>query len=109
MVLRGGVFVDPAKIEVVTTWPRPTTVIGIRSFMGLAGYYRRFIKDFSRIATPLTQLTRKGAPFVQSKDCEEGFQNLKQRLVSAPALTVPDGQGGFVIYSDDSKKGLGCC
>ncbi|KAL4014107.1 hypothetical protein IC575_026299 [Cucumis melo] len=87
----------------------PTFHIGeVRSFLGLAGYYRRFVENFSRIATPLTQLTRKGAPFVWSKACEDSFQNLKQKLVTAPVLTVPDGSGSFVIYSDASKKGLGC-
>ncbi|KAL0561487.1 hypothetical protein IC582_001915 [Cucumis melo] len=95
-------------IEAVTGWTRPSTVSEVRSFLGLAGYYRRFVENFSRIATPLTQLTRKGAPFVWSKACEDSFQNLKQKLVTAPVLTVPDGSGSFVIYSDASKKGLGC-
>ncbi|KAL0534336.1 hypothetical protein IC582_028626 [Cucumis melo] len=108
VVSKVGVFVDPAKIEVVTSWTRPSTVSEVRSFLGLAGYYRRFVENFSRIATPLTQLTRKGAPFVWSKACEDSFQNLKQKLVTAPVLTVPDGSGSFVIYSDASKKGLGC-
>ena len=103
-----GVSVDPAKIEAVTSWSRPSTVSEVRSFLGLAGYYRRFVEDFSRLATPLTQLTRKGTPFVWSPACEDSFQNLKQRLVTAPVLTVPDGSGSFVIYSDASKKGLGC-
>ncbi|KAA0051193.1 ty3-gypsy retrotransposon protein [Cucumis melo var. makuwa] len=103
-----GVFVDPAKIEAVTSWPRPSTVSEIRSFLGLAGYYRRFVEDFSRIASPLTQLTRKGTPFVWSPTCESSSQELKQKLVSAPVLTVPDGSGSFVIDSDASKKGLGC-
>ncbi|KAA0037369.1 pol protein [Cucumis melo var. makuwa] len=103
-----GVSVDPAKIEAVTNWPRPSTVSEIRSFLGLAGYYRRFVEDFSRIANPLTQLTRKGIPFVWSPACESSFQELKQKLVTAPVLTVPDGSGNFVIYSDASKKGLGC-
>ncbi|KAL0560512.1 hypothetical protein IC582_000917 [Cucumis melo] len=80
----------------------------IRSFLGLAGYYRRFVEDFSRIASPLTQLTRKGTPFVWSPACESSFQELKQKLVTAPILTVLDGSGSFVIYSDASKKGLGC-
>ncbi|KAL0546184.1 hypothetical protein IC582_016090 [Cucumis melo] len=102
------VSVDPAKIEVVTSWPRPSTVSEICSFLGLAGYYRRFVEDFSRIASPLTQLTRKGTPFVWNPACESSFQELKQKLVSALVLTVPDGSGGFVIYSDTSKKGLGC-
>ncbi|KAL0536372.1 hypothetical protein IC582_025319 [Cucumis melo] len=103
-----GVSVDPAKIEAVTNWTRPSTVSEIRSFLGLAGYYRRFVEDFSRIASPLTQLTKKGTPFVWSPACERSFQELKQKLVTAPVLTVPDGSGNFVIYSDASKKGLGC-
>ncbi|KAL0551924.1 hypothetical protein IC582_011017 [Cucumis melo] len=108
VVSKAGVSVDPAKIEAVTGWTRSSTVSEVRSFLGLAGYYRRFVENFSRIATPLTQLTRKGAPFVWSKACEDSFQNLKQKLVTAPVLTVPDGSGSFVIYSDASKKGLGC-
>ncbi|KAL0560669.1 hypothetical protein IC582_001079 [Cucumis melo] len=108
VVSKAGVSVDPAKIEAVTSWTRPSTVSEVRSFLGLAGYYRRFVENFSRIATPLTQLTRKGAPFFWSKTCEDSFQNLKQKLVTAPVLTVPDGSGSFVIYSDASKKGLGC-
>ncbi|TYK26028.1 pol protein [Cucumis melo var. makuwa] len=108
VVSKAGVSVDLAKIEAVTSWPRPSTVSEVRSFLGLAGYYRRFVENFSRIATPLTQLTRKGAPFVWSKACEDSFQNLKQKLVTAPFFNVPDGSGSFVIYSDASKKGLGC-
>ncbi|KAA0054785.1 pol protein [Cucumis melo var. makuwa] len=108
VVSKAGVSVYPAKIEAVTGWTRPSTVSEVCSFLGLAGYYRRFVENFSRIATPLTQLTRKGAPFVWSKACEDSFQNLKQKLVTTPVLTVPDGSGSFVIYSDASKKGLGC-
>ncbi|KAL0561751.1 hypothetical protein IC582_002192 [Cucumis melo] len=103
-----GVSVDPVKIEAITSWPRPSTISEIRSFLGLVDYYRRFVEDFSRIASPWTQLTRKGTPFVWSPACESSFQELKQKLVSAPVLTVPDGSGSFVIYSDASKKGLGC-
>ncbi|KAL4032803.1 hypothetical protein IC575_005885 [Cucumis melo] len=77
MVSKVGASMDPAKIEAVTSWPRPSTVSEVRSFLGLAGYYRRFVENFSCIATPLTQLTRKGAPFVWSKACEDSFQNLK--------------------------------
>ncbi|KAL4016708.1 hypothetical protein IC575_024365 [Cucumis melo] len=108
VVSKAGVSVDPAKIEAVTSWTRPSTVSEVRSFLRLVGYYRRFVENFSRIATPLTQLTRKGAPFVWSKACEDSFQNLKQKLVTAPVLIVPDGSGSFLIYSDASKKGLGC-
>ncbi|KAL4017120.1 hypothetical protein IC575_024794 [Cucumis melo] len=103
-----GVSVDPAKIEAVTSWPRPSTVSEIRSFLGLAGYYNKFVEDFSRIASPLTQFTRKGTPFVWSPACESSFQELKQKLVSTPVPTVLDGSGSFVIYNDASKKGLGC-
>ncbi|KAL4028439.1 hypothetical protein IC575_011636 [Cucumis melo] len=108
VVSKAGVFVDPAKIEAITSWPRPSTISEVRSFLGLASYYRRFVENFSRIPTSLTQLTRKGAPFVWGKACEDIFQNLKQKLVTIPVLTIPDGLGSFVIYSDASKKGLGC-
>ncbi|KAL0544274.1 hypothetical protein IC582_019387 [Cucumis melo] len=77
VVSREGVSVDPAKIEAVTSWPRPSTVSEVRSFLGLTGYYRRFVEDFYRIASPLTQLTRKGTPFVWSPAHESSFQELK--------------------------------
>ncbi|KAL0556495.1 hypothetical protein IC582_005009 [Cucumis melo] len=108
VVFSEGVSADPVKIEAVTSWPRLSTVSEVHSFLGLTGYYRRFVEDFSRIASPLTQLIRKGTPFVWSPTCESSFQELKQKLVSAPVLTVPDGSGSFVIYSDASKRGLGC-
>ncbi|KAL4030110.1 hypothetical protein IC575_008344 [Cucumis melo] len=85
VVSKDGVSVDPAKIEAITCWTRPSTVSEVRSFLGLAG----------------RELLLFGA-------CEDSFQNLKQKLVIAPVLTVPDGSGSFVIYSDASKKGLGC-
>ncbi|XP_038902394.1 uncharacterized mitochondrial protein AtMg00860-like [Benincasa hispida] len=107
VVSKEGVSVDLAKIEAVTSRARPTTVSEVRSFLGLSGYYRRFVNDFSRIVAPLTQLTRKGALFVWNEACENSFQDLKQKLVSAPVLIVPDESGGFVIYSDVSKKRLG--
>ena len=102
VVSKDGIFVDPNKMEAVTKWKRPTTVTEIRSFLGLVGYYRRFVQDFARIATPLTQLTKKGVPFVWDDTCEASFQELKQRLVSAPILTVPESSVGYVIYSDAS-------
>ena len=103
-----GIKVDPAKIEAVMNWERPRTPTEVRSFMGLAGYYRRFVPDFAKIATPLTKLTRKNEKFIWTEKCEESFQELKGRLVTAPVLTLPDDQGNFVIYSDASHKGLGC-
>ncbi|KAL4017223.1 hypothetical protein IC575_024901 [Cucumis melo] len=103
-----GVSVDPANIEAITSWPRPSTVSEIRSFLGLAGYYRRFVENFSRIASPLSQLSRKETPFFWSPACESSFQELKQKLVSAPVVLVLDGSGSFLIYSDALKKRLGC-
>ena len=103
-----GISVDPAKIEAIQSWEQPKSVTEVRSFLGLAGYYRRFVEGFSRIATPLTQLTRKDTKFGWSEECEKSFQELKRRLISAPVLTIPSGSEGFVIYSDASGKGLGC-
>nr|GFA31016.1 putative reverse transcriptase domain-containing protein [Tanacetum cinerariifolium] len=99
-----GITMDPAKVEAITKWPRPTSVIEVRSFPGLAGYFL----SFSRLALPLTKLMRKGEKFVWNEEREKSFEELKQRLVSAPVLTLPSGLGGFQIYSDASKKGLGC-
>ena len=80
----------------------------IRSFLGLAGYYRRFVEGFSSIAAPLTRLTRKDVAFEWTEECEQSFQELKKRLTTAPVLALPDNAGNFVIYSDASLRGLGC-
>ena len=99
---------DPTKVEVVMKWPRPTTTTEVRSFLGLAGYYRRFVQDFLKISAAMTQLTKKGKPFVWTSTYEENFQELKRRLVTAPVLTVPDGTGNLIVCSDTSAKSLGC-
>nr|GFC63471.1 hypothetical protein [Tanacetum cinerariifolium] len=80
-------------VEAITKWPRPTMVTEVRSFLGLAGYYLRFVEGFSRLALPLTQLMRKGEKFVWTDEREESFEELKRRLVSAPILTLPSGSG----------------
>ena len=103
-----GISVDPSKVEAINNWMQPTNPSEVRSFLGLAGYYRRFVEGFSKIAMPLTQLTRKGVMFRWTDMCERSFQELKKRLTSAPILSIPSGTGGFVIYSDASKNGLGC-
>ena len=103
-----GIKVDPTKVEAVSSWVRPKAVSEIRSFLGLAGYYRRFIQDFSKIAEPLTRLTRKEVSFVWDWRCEESFLELKTRLVSSPVLTLPSGSGGFSVFSDACGSGLGC-
>ena len=107
-MLGDGIKVDPKKTDVIRNWPRPLTPSDIRSFLGLAGYYRRFVEGFSSLASPMTKLTQKKAKFVWSDECEESFQTLKERLVSAPILSLPDGLEGFVVYCDASRIGLGC-
>jgi len=103
-----GMLVDPRKVEVVLKWERPTNMTEIRSFLRLAGYYWRFIEGFSTIAAPITHLTQKETKWEWTSKCESSFQELKRRLTTTPVLTLPFGMEGFVIYSDASKKGLGC-
>ncbi|GKC66049.1 putative reverse transcriptase domain-containing protein [Tanacetum coccineum] len=102
-----GVHVDPAKIEAIKNWAAPTTPIEVRQFLGLAGYYRRFIKEFSLISKPLTKLTQKNKPYVWGDDEEEAFQTFKLKLCSAPILSLPEGSEDFVVYCDASLKGFG--
>ncbi|GKA02820.1 putative reverse transcriptase domain-containing protein, partial [Tanacetum coccineum] len=102
-----GLHVDPAKIEVVKNWASPTTPTEIRQFLGLAGYYRRFIKDFSKIPKSLTELTQKNKKYIWGKDQESAFQLLKQKLCEAPILALPEGNEDFVVYCDASLQGLG--
>ena len=105
---KDGILVDPGKVDVVADWTRPTIVIEIRILLGLVGYYRRFIVKFSKIALPLTRLTQKGVKFKWSDDCECSFKELKNRLVTAPILTIPSGSSRFMVYSDASCQGFGC-
>ncbi|WVZ97573.1 hypothetical protein U9M48_043099, partial [Paspalum notatum var. saurae] len=102
-----GVAVDLSKVEDVLNW-KPEIVTEIRSFLGLAGYYRRFINDFSKTAKPMTSLTKKIAKYVWSPNCEEAFQTLKKLLTSAPVLAQPDVTKPFDVYCDASGNGLGC-
>jgi hypothetical protein len=108
VISRKGVAVDPEKVKVVVEWTRPTSVFEIRSFLGLTGYYRHFIEGFSMLSGPLTALTRKNAHFVWTDECEQCFQELKRRLVTAIILALHIESGNFVVYSDASKKVLGC-
>ena len=88
--------------------PRPTSATIIRSLLGVAGYYRRFVEGFSFIDSPLTRLTQKMVKFHWSDDCEKSFAELKTRLTIALVLTLPEGSDGYVIYCDTSKVGVGC-
>ena len=83
-------------------------IIEVRIFLGLASYYRRFMKDFSKIVAPLTRLTQKSVKFIWTDRCEEHFQLLKDLLTSAPVLTLPLGDEGYTMYCDASRVGLGC-
>ena len=103
-----GVSVDPQKIEAVVNWKPPKNVSEVRSFLGLAGYYRKFVEGFSKIAAPLTKLTRKDVKYDWVDACQKSFDELKGRLTSAPVLALPNGRDGFVVYSDASRQGLGC-
>ncbi|GJR85423.1 hypothetical protein Tco_0209434 [Tanacetum coccineum] len=102
-----GVHVDPAKIEAIKNWATPTTPTKVRQFLGLAGYYRRFIEGFSLISKPLTKLTQKNKKYEWGKDEEEAFELLKQKLCCAPILALPEESEDFVVYCDASLKGFG--
>jgi len=99
---------DPTKVEAVLQWEPPKTVTEIRSFLGLAGHYIKFIEGFSKIIMPLTQLTKKGEAFVWTEKCESSFQELKKRLTTSPILALPDPTRHFVIFCNASKMVLGC-
>ncbi|GJX55375.1 putative reverse transcriptase domain-containing protein [Tanacetum coccineum] len=102
-----GLHVDPAKIKAVKNWASPITPIEIPQFLGLAGYYWRFIKGFLKIAKPLTELTQKNKKYIWGEDQETAFQLLKLKLCEAPILALPEGNDDFVVYCDASLQGLG--
>jgi hypothetical protein len=105
---KDGVAVDPSKVQDVLEWKQPRSITDIRSFLGLAGYYRRFIENFSRIAKPMTELLKNRVKFEWSQACEEAFQTLKDRLTTAPILAQPNIHKSFDVYCDASRIGLGC-
>ncbi|XP_073030620.1 uncharacterized protein [Primulina eburnea] len=108
VISEAGVSVDPKKVESILDWPKPRNATDIRSFLGLAGYYRKFVEGFSSIAVPLTRLTQKNSKFIWDDNCEKSFQTLKEKLASTPVLVLPTEDKDFTIYSDASKEGLGC-
>ena len=89
-------------------WEAPRNVTEIRSFLGLARYYRRFVQDFSIVARPLTNLLKKNVQFRWTETCQRSFEKLKETLTTTPVLALPTGEGGFVVYTDASGQGLGC-
>ena len=98
---------DPSKVEAVSQWKQPRNSIEVRSFLGLAGYYRRFVDGFSKIATPMTAFTRKNVKFKWTDACEQSFQELKRWLVVIPILIIQEGEDRFVILCDVMGQGLG--
>ena len=108
VISKEGITVDPAKVETVMAWEQPRTVTEIRSFVGLAGYYRRFIEGFSKIVSPLTQLTRKDQPFAWTEKCESSFRLIKEKLTTSPVLILPEPGEPYEVYCDASHQGLGC-
>jgi hypothetical protein len=103
-----GISVDPSKVQEVMDWKPPKSVHQIRSFLGLAGYYRRFIPNFSRIAKPMTELHKKGVKFVWSEACEKAFHTLRKHLTSAPVLVQLNNSKPSEVFCDASDTGLGC-
>lgn len=101
-----GIYVDPYKVEAMSNWE--TTLIEVQSFLSLAGYYHWFMEKYSKIASPLHNLTKIGVRFDWDEKCEQHFQELKKRLSSASILTLPNGNEDFVVYTNMSYKGLGC-
>ena len=108
IVFAEGIRIDPAKIEAMVNWKPPRSVTEVRSFLGLVGYYRRFVKGFSVIASPLIKLLKKGVKFEWSDKCQNSFEQLKEMLVEAPVLTQPTSGKVYTLYSDASAIGLGC-
>nr|GFA12339.1 reverse transcriptase domain-containing protein [Tanacetum cinerariifolium] len=106
-ISKSGIEVDRAKVDVIAKLPHPTTVKGVSIFLGHAGFYRRFIQDFSIIARPMTHLLKKETPFVFSKECIDAFNTLKKKLTEAPSLVVPDWNLPFELMCDASDYAIG--
>nr|GEX17179.1 reverse transcriptase domain-containing protein [Tanacetum cinerariifolium] len=106
-ISKSGIEVDKAKVDVITKLPHPTTIKGVRSFLGHAGFYCRFIQDFSKIARPMTHLLEKETPFVFFKECVDAFNTLKKKLTEAPILVVPDWNLPFELMCDASDFAIG--
>nr|GFA73041.1 reverse transcriptase domain-containing protein [Tanacetum cinerariifolium] len=106
-ISRDEIEVDKDKVDIITKLPHPTTVKGVRSFLGHAGFYRRFIKDFSKISRPMTHLLEKETSFIFSEDCIKAFQTLKQKLMEAPILIAPNWDLPFELMCDASDFAIG--
>jgi len=103
-----GISIDPSKVQEVLDWKASTLVHEVWSFFGLAGYYRRFILDISKIAKPMSKLLQKDVKFVWSQECEVAFNVLRHLLTTAPIMAQPDIEKPFDVFCDASNTGLGC-
>jgi hypothetical protein len=108
VISKGGISMDLAKVTTIIDWKIPSIVLEVRSFLGLAGYYRRFIEGFSRIAKPMTSLLEKGKEFKWTGECQESFDQLRSKLMATAVLIMPDLQKNFDIYCDACCQNLGC-
>ena len=107
MVTKDRIETDPQKVEAMRNYPVPTDLKSLRSFLGLASYYRRFVPGFSKVAGPLHALTKKDSLYIWGPDCQSSFEKLKQLLVSSPMLAFPDFSRRFILETDASETGLG--
>ena len=103
-----GVSVDQEKIKCIREWPQPKNSTEVRSFLGLDGYYRKFVKAFSSLAQPMAKLTGKNVKFAWSDECERRFSALKDMLTRAHVVVLPEADQPYVVYTDTSITGLGC-
>jgi hypothetical protein len=108
IINREGLDVDPKKVTAILDWKAPKDVQGIKSFIRMAGYYRRFIEGFSKIARPMTALLAKKVEFKWTPACQKSFETLKDKLTTAPILILPDVHKPFSVYCDASYTELGC-
>ena len=106
VVSKDGIAVDPSKITAIQNWKQPSTPTEVRSFLGLASYYRKFVKNFSKISGHLTKLTKKQSKFKWTPESEEAFEEVKLRLTTAPVLTIIDGNQDLKVLTDASREGL---
>jgi hypothetical protein len=108
VITKEGIAINPNKVQSVLEWHAPKNVKEVRGFLGMAGYYRRFIKGSSKIARPMTKLLRKNITFIWDEKCEKSFEELKDKLTTTPVLAVPELGKDYTVYCDASKHGLGC-